>query len=91
MNLLAFSYSAKPKWGNQESRRKEIQSCNNVYVYVFIAATILNWQTEHTQKLNGCQPPKKVYKALVGAAKYQSRFKKWEKLYPISSSPNSPE
>lgn len=67
-NILAFTHSAKPKRENRESRWKEIRSRN--YVYVFIAATILNWQT----KCEGCSPPKKVKQTVAGAVKYQSRF-----------------
>ena len=51
-NLLAFSHSAKPKRENQESRRKEIWSCNNVYVYMFMYF-YRGYHTELTDRMCG--------------------------------------
>ena len=74
--LLAFSHSANPKQENQESRRKQILSRNNVYVYVFLEATILNRKKKRVEKMKVCSPSKKAKKTLAGSAKYQIRFLK---------------
>ena len=75
-SLLAFSHSVNPKQENRESMRKEIRPRNNVYVYVFIEATILNRQKERVVKKEVCSPSKQAKKALAGSAKYQIRFLK---------------
>lgn len=67
---------------------KEIWCRNNLYVYIFVAATILNWQMERAKKMEDYLPPRNVKKE---CCQVSSRIKKeWQKLYLMSSVEYSP-